>query len=138
MYPPGTILVLKERPKDYTGPEPFPYDRVEVVSASPIVHRVSGYVGPDATGIVIRPIAGFDATIDEPYGKLKELYSVESMPEETVPRVTVEQVNRTRFAPTPEEIFAEEAAARGERRQSRKREGSKLPDPPKKPSSPLG
>lgn len=113
MYEPGTILTLKEPREPEDGIE-FPYNRVEVVGASPIDHgiRDASWVGAEGRGVIVKPLSGFGSTLDEPYGKLKSLYDVESIPEHTAPaEVPVKVINSSSGSagPTPEEVFAEEA-----------------------------
>jgi hypothetical protein len=113
MYEPGTILALKE-PKS-TEELNFPYDKVTVVGQSPIDHggAVGGnWTGPDGQGVIIQPITSFGSTLDEPFGKLRSIYDVESIPEQIIEAPQVRVVNSTSGSagPTPEEVFAEASA----------------------------
>ena len=114
MYERDTILVLKEqRDADPETGEAFAYNRVRVVGESPVAHTHKGeWEGADARGVIIQPVTNFGSNLDEPFGKLRELYSVESIPEVVVPvQQTVKIVNATtaQAGPTPEEVFAAEA-----------------------------
>ena len=129
MYQPDTILTLKE-PRS-TDDEPFPYDRVRVVGQSPINHGLTDetWVGANGQGVIIEPIHSFGSTTDEPFGKLQELYDVESIPEvEAVAPVTVKTVPPEAQGPSPEDVFASEAAKEG--KDSRR---VKPVEPPKSP-----
>lgn len=102
MYKPGTILVLKD-PQSKPD-EPFPYDRVRVIGPSPISYSASSsWDGVGAQGVVISPVEHFDATIDEPYGKLLEVYTIESEPE--AQPIIQGQVIHVEEGPTPEDVF---------------------------------
>ena len=121
MYANDTILTLKEQrePDEETGEE-CPYNRVKVVGRSPIDHGLveknpdgsPRWLGDDASGVILSPLSNFGSTLDEPFGKLRTLYDVESVPE-----VTVEVANPIRVidssseaaGPTPEQVFATEA-----------------------------
>lgn len=112
MYEADTILTLKEqREPDPETNEAFPYNRVRVVGESPVGHQNKGdWTGPDAAGVIIVPLTNFGGTLDEPFGKLKELYDVESIPEHVAPaQPQVRVVNPAQQGPTPEEVFATEA-----------------------------
>lgn len=120
MYEPGSILTLKEpRPPEKNEKDEeieFPYNRVEVVGQSPINHGVTASewsgAAADGQGVIIKPLTSFGSTLDEPYGKLKELYDVESIPQHEAPAAQpVKVVNATSGSagPTPEEVFATEA-----------------------------
>lgn len=118
MYEPGTILTLKEPREPETNDKDqeieFPYNRVEVVGQSPIQHAIAGasWVGAEAQGVIVKPLSGFGSTLDEPYGKLKELYDVESIPQHEAPLAQpVKVINSSSGSagPTPEEVFKEES-----------------------------
>jgi hypothetical protein len=114
MYESDTILTLKEqRPADDETGEDFAYNRVRVVGESPVSHAQKGdWTGSDARGVIIIPLSNFGGTLDEPFGKLRELYEVESIPTHEAPvNVPVKVINRTSAAsgPTPEEVFKEKA-----------------------------
>ena len=132
MYKAGTILTLKEprdpSPKlDRESGEPvlrgpkgkekpvmleFPYNRVQVIGESPVIYDREGWTGPDAKGVIIQPLTDFAGNLDEPFGKLRKLYNVESIPENEAPaEIKVKQINATtaEAGPTPEEVFAEKA-----------------------------
>jgi hypothetical protein len=145
MYVPDTILVLKEQRPD--GPDgPFPYNRVRVVNQSPINHAESSeWTGANGQGVIVQPAGdGFGTNLDEPYGKLVELYDVESIPapaELTAPVIRVMKPND--LGPSPEEVFARAAEAEGDtgnrRTKPKPRVQSPLPkaEPPKTAESPL-
>lgn len=113
MYEQDTILVLKEqREADSETGEEFAYNRVCVKGPSPVSHADKGdWTGPDAKGVIIVPLSNFGGTLDEPFGKLKSLYEVESIPEREITPPSVRVVNATTAAagPTPEEVFSKEA-----------------------------
>lgn len=141
MFKSGTILELKEQREPtqatdpYTGEprfqkkrnprtgeetelkdkpvmKPFPYNKVEVVGPSPIVADRGEWTGPDAAGVIIRPLTDFGGNLDEPVGKLKQLYNVVSVPEDIVPvEQTIKVINSAtnQAGETPEEVFAREA-----------------------------
>lgn len=119
MFKPATILTLRaQRDPDPETGEEFPYNRVQVIGESPILHpgdkKADGspkWVGPDAKGIIISPLSTFAGNLDEPYGKLKKLYDVEFVPaeEEIVREVRIPIRTPEDLGPTPEEVFAKEA-----------------------------
>ena len=123
MYARGTILSRREPfpvadaaavpPVD--GDPRAPYNRVRVIGPSPRV--VSGgapamWSGVSAQGVVIEPLAGFGGIVDRPLGELQADYDIESEPEVVIPQPSVRVIDaQSRAAgPTPEEVFAEEAA----------------------------
>lgn len=113
MYEPGTILTLKEQrdPDEETG-EPFAYNRVEVIGESPVSIPRGGWEGSDARGVIVTPLSNFGGVLDEPFGKLRELYDVESIPERVMniaPQVRVINSSTASAGPTPEEVFAAQA-----------------------------
>jgi hypothetical protein len=113
VYANGTILTLKEpREADPETAEPFPYNRVEVIGPSPVTKDREGYTGPDAAGVLLRPLANFGGNLDEPFGKCKQLFDVELIPEVTVEpqqKIRVIDSQSAEAGPTPEEVFAAEA-----------------------------
>jgi hypothetical protein len=116
MYEQGTVLELKEPRKieDKAGNEiDFPYNRVLVLGSSPINHgvHVGEWSGAAGQGVIIQPLSGFDANLDEPFGKLTALYKIVEEPVHEAPAVPVRVINRTSKAAglTPEEVFAMEA-----------------------------
>lgn len=117
MYKPDTILALKE-PRTTDEDEPFPYDRVRVIGQSPVNHAdiSSEWVGGNGQGVIIEPLAGFGSNLDEPMGRLQELYEVESLPEAVVLRGEdqVKVVQPEDLPPSPEDIFADATAAEGQ------------------------
>lgn len=149
MYEPDTILKLKEPRTVGTPPQgdpesenyvpasddydPFPYDRVRVIGQSPINHGIanSDWSGTNAQGVIITPLDGFGSTLDEPLGKIQALYAVESTPVHEAPAVPVRVINsRTADAgPTPEDVFAEEAAKNPQPPTRRAARKSPLDDP---------
>lgn len=148
MYKPGTILTLKSQkdPDPETGQE-FAYNTVEVIGQSPIDHgttRPTGqWQGANGAGVIIKPLSSFDANLDEPYGKLMQLYKVVSIPEpaEIVREVRIKVNTPEDLGPTPEEVFAKlphdpDAPRRPETK------ASPLPEPTPVPgengASPLG
>lgn len=109
MYQPETVLTKREQfEEDHPS---APYNRVKVVGQSPINHGTiqTEWVGPQGQGVIVQPLDGFGATLDEPYGKLIELYEVESVPENVVPAEPIIKHVPQDGAPSPEEVFAEEA-----------------------------
>jgi hypothetical protein len=110
MYANETILTLKDpRDPDPESGEEFPYNRVRVVGESPISHSHKGdWTGGDARGVILVPLSNFGANLDEPFGKCRELYDVESIPERTVVRETVRIIDSStaEAGETPEEVFA--------------------------------
>lgn len=114
MYEPDTILSLKEqREPDEETNEPFPYNEVRVVGESPVSHADKGdWTGTDARGVIIVPLTNFGSTLDEPFGKLREIYDVKSIPEvevDVAPKIRVINSSSAQAGPTPEEVFAEKA-----------------------------
>jgi hypothetical protein len=91
----------------------FPYNRVRVVGRSPVTTSENGWQGEDAVRVIIEPLTEFGGNLEEPMGKLKQLYDVESTPEpvEAPVKVTVREINATtsQAGPTPEEVFADKA-----------------------------
>lgn len=135
MYERDTILALKnQQPDDDETGEPFPYNEVRVVGPSPINHALTGdWTGPNAVGVIIQPVANYAGNLDEPFGKLVELYDVKTLPEPLVPNVPVvvrSYDSATAAAgKTPEEVFAQEApGAAPEEGQTRARTAPTLPD----------
>jgi len=114
MYTQDTILVLKEqRPNDPETDEAFAYNRVQVKGQSPISHAHKGkWTGGDAEGVILLPISNFGGVLDEPFGKVRSLYDVESVPERIINRVAPIRIIDSSSAEagrTPEEVFAEES-----------------------------
>ncbi len=118
MYAKDTILSLKLQrlPDEETGEE-FAYNRVQVIGESPIQHTSRGdYVGGDSAGVIIVALSNFGGTLDEPFGKLRQLYDVEYIPEPVISvaqPVRVIDSSTAAAGPTPEEIFSEEAPGVG-------------------------
>lgn len=142
MYAPDTILTLKEQRS--TDDKQFAYDRVRVVGQSPVSHTSESakYSGEDAKGVIITPLTEFAGNLDEPFGKVRKLYDVESEPvyEEEV-KTTVRRVDATTRAagPTPEDIFAEQAAGDPNKPRRPGSPTSPLVDPsPPSDAGPLG
>lgn len=144
MYEPETILTLKEqREPDADGNE-FPYNRVKVIGNSVVSHsgQASEWVGANGQGVMIQPAGeGFGATLDEPYGKLQQIYDVESVPvhEIEVQKIVVRTQNQGK---SPEEVFAELAQPspneQGRRWMPEEQRVSPLgEDPADKPRGPL-
>lgn len=104
-------MKVQREPDPETGEE-FAYNTVEVINASPIsAHTKGNYTGPDAVGVIVVGTSNFGATLDEPFGLLRELYEVVSIPVHEAPANPVRVVNATSAAagPTPEEVFQKEA-----------------------------
>ena len=118
MYKPDTILKLKDPRGVNEEGEAFPYDRVRVVGQSPVNHAdiTSEWVGANGQGVVLEPLTAFGANLDEPYGRVLELYDVESLPDVTVMRAEdqVKIVEPGDLGPSPEEVFSNDAAAEGQ------------------------
>lgn len=141
------MLVLKDqREPDPETNEPFPYNRVKVIGPSPINHGIASgeWTGTEGDGVIITPLSNFGGTLDEPFGKLRALYEVESVPEhegDVTPKVRVINATTAAAGPTPEEVFAEKAPGKApEPGQIRARTPrSPLEDPrPKATDGPLG
>ena len=121
MYKPDTILALKNPRTEYDEAgeiigEAFPYDRVRVIGQSPVHHATiaSEWTGSNGQGVIVEPLTDFGANLDEPYGRLQELYSVESLPEPVIYRGTeVEVLEPEDLGPSPEQVFADEAEKEG-------------------------
>ena len=130
MYEPNSILVLKEQRPDEEVPArqdpddpkrkrpkhkiPFPYNKVRVVGVSPVDHtggKGGTWEGVGARGVILEPLTGHGATLDEPYGKLQKLYNVESIPtnEVIIEPVRIIRPTSGSAGPTPEEVFAVES-----------------------------
>lgn len=114
MYAPDTILRLRE-PRE-PGTAAAAYNRVRVIGESPIMHSGPGnmesaWVGAAARGVLIEPIESFGANLDKPLGELQELFEVESEPVLEIPVVQpIRVVQPADRGPSPEEVFAAEAA----------------------------
>lgn len=121
MYKPDTILTLKNPRTEYDDEgelvgEVFPYDRVRVIGQSPVNHATiaTEWTGSNGQGVIVEPLTGFGANLDEPFGRLQELYSVESLPEPAVFRGDqVEVRTPADLGPSPEQVFSDEAAKEG-------------------------
>lgn len=113
MYEPGTILVRKE--PQGTDEAPNAYDRVKVVGPSPFTHNgLSEWEGISRQGIIIQP-AGMEygANVDQPFGRLQELYDVAELPEpvevDIHPKVRIINTGTASAGPSPEEVFSKAA-----------------------------
>lgn len=109
MYEPDTIL---KRSKPVAEDDAAaPYNRVQVIAASPMVHpALTGWAGVQANGVLLRPLEGFAANLDEPLGKVQELYEIESVPERsTVVNPPVKVITPGTAGMSPEEVFADAA-----------------------------
>jgi hypothetical protein len=128
MYTPGTILTLKEPRED-----DHPFNRVRVVNQSPMTHsdRTSEWVGSNGQGVIIQPAGEhFGPTEDVPYGRLNELYDIESVPPtQVIQQPVVNIVDASTLGPSPEEVFAKAAEDAGETEVRRAR----APKPRKSP-----
>lgn len=144
MYQPNTVLTIKDEfrdqfPDDPETGDPFPYMTVRVIGESPISYTGGEWTGLAAHGVIVEPMTLFSSNLDEPLGKLQELYKIVSIPEITLePRFSDREAElallRLRVAPTPEEVFAELAPGpKPEDGQTRARTPivgeSPLPDP---------
>lgn len=121
MYKPGTILARRDPlDEDNSGAV---YNRVNVVGQSPVDHALisSEWTAGNGQGVIIQPLEGFGATLDEPFGRLQELYEVESIPEPvTVPAAAVVKVvTQGDLPPSPEEQFAAVSQDQSARRAKR-------------------
>lgn len=107
MFTRNTILVLKE-PKS-TPEAVFPYDRVRVLGPSPVTNSslTGEWEGSDAALVIIEPVTQFEMNLQEPYGRLRRLYDVESEPEAVDQNIRVEVIpaNTRQAGLTPEEAF---------------------------------
>lgn len=145
MYESETILSLKvpHDPDPETG-EDFPYNRVRVIGESPVSHADKGdWTGADARGVVIVPLTNFGSTLDEPFGKLRTIYDVESIPVHEAPvEAPIKVINQTTASagPTPEEVFAESAPGEASTGDHRRARTSPLGEPggPEDHDGPLG
>ena len=122
-----------------------------VIGPSPISnHNDSGYTGADAAGVIIRGTSNFGATLDYPFGHLREIYDVLEIPSVPVAQM-VHEVQAAKLAematsfisgPTPEQVFADKAPGKPpEEGQTRGRTPiGPLGEPPKKTKDdgPLG
>lgn len=131
MYVPGSILTLKTPidPDPETG-EVYAYNEVKFVAPSPVsIVDTEGWEGENATFCVLVPMSNFGANINRPFGQLRELYEIKSVPEQpgvesvdAIPRIkTIEEQEAERAAAiaardaalkaqrSPEAVFAEEA-----------------------------
>lgn len=113
MYAKDTILTLKKKRKpDPETKEEFPYNVVRVIGESPVSHAHKGdWTGPDAAGVIIVPLTNFGATLDEPFGKLRDIYEVTEIPETVIQeqKIRVIDSSTSQAGPTPEEVFAKDA-----------------------------
>lgn len=112
MYVQNSILVRKEQVESDKDPA-FAYNRVRVIGPSTVTWtQIEGdwtATGGNA-GVNIEPLTEFAGVIDEPYGKLRALYDVESEPEIiTEVTTTIRKYDALSAGPTPEEVFAKEA-----------------------------
>jgi hypothetical protein len=121
VYRPGTILKLKEprsvaavkedKAKNIKGQkeELFPYDEVEVVGISPIARSGgTGWDGVAGQGVIIKPRTAFGGLLDEPEGKLIELYEVVFEPDG---KPQPGEPDYVKIGPSPEDVFKREAGS---------------------------
>lgn len=121
MYAPGTILKLREPRPPITQIEgeeeveiEFPFNVVRVIGPSPVSHASGdGWSGQGASGVIIEPLASFDTNLDEPFGKLMDLYEVVSEPEPVEIDSKVRVVRPGELGPSPEDRFAAEQREAG-------------------------
>lgn len=136
MYAPGTILTLNEqRDPDPETDEVFPYNEVEVVNESPIGHAHKGeWSGEDARGVVLRPLSNFGGTLDEPFGKVRQTFTVKSVPEPIVApgpvHIPVVNGHTSAAGETPEEVFAAKAPGTPPEEGQKRGRTSPIPDVP--------
>lgn len=151
MYVPGTILTLKDqRETDPETGEVYAYNEIEFVTTSPVsILDTEGWTGEDATFCVLVPRSNFGGTINRPFGQIRELYEIKSVPAgpglaavDALPEIkSVEQQEAERAAliaerqlqlkaqRPPEQVFAEEAPGKApEAGEIRARTTSPLPD----------
>lgn len=119
--------------------EEFPYNRVRVINASPITHAGGDrgdWTGADTAGVIIEPITSFGGNVDYPFGYLRSVYDVESIPEPVVVSGMAyglpTQATAARPGPTPEEVFLAEAPGPAPE------EGQIRARTPLRPNDPLG
>ena len=110
MYENGTILKRREPVED---PD-YAYNFLEVVGESPMTYaNTADWTGAEARGVIVQATfdpeteeaTPFAPTLDEPVGKLNELYEIVSVPELVV--ATEQVIKRAPTLPTPEEAFRE-------------------------------
>lgn len=144
MYEPGTILKKKEQqPPDPETGTPFPYNRVVVINSSPVSHARGDWEGADAQGVIIQPLESFGGNLDEPFGKVREMFEVESVPVVEIPaQQVIRVVNATsaQAGPTPEEVFAAEAPGKAPEDGQKRARTNPLGEPggPASADGPLG
>lgn len=123
MYENGTILKRREPVED---PD-YAYNFLEVVGESPMTYaNTAEWTGAEARGVIVQATfdpdnedgaSPFAPTLDEPVGKLNELYEIVSVPELIVP--TEQTIKRAPVLPTPEEAFKEQARIEHGEKQAR-------------------
>lgn len=122
MYENGTILKRREPVED---PD-YAYNFLEVVGASPMTYaNTADWTGAEARGVIVQATfdpeteapTPFAPTLDEPVGKLNELYEIVSVPELVV--ATEQVIKRAPTLPTPEEAFKEQARVEHGEKQAR-------------------
>lgn len=137
MYSRGTILSRRE-PFETPDPKATPpvegdpryiYNEVEVIGTSPIAYmggEAASWSGVGAQGVIVVPHGAFGGTIDRPLGELQRDYEIKSEPEPTVVSPSIRVINaHTREAgPSPEEQFAETAAAEAAQSNGRRRKAA--------------
>ena len=110
MYQPETTLKKKEPfGDDHPG---APYNHVKVIGQSPINHGTiqTEWIGAQGQGVIVQPLDGFGATLDEPYGKLQDLYEIDTVPDNVVPVGPQVEYIPQDGSPSPEDIFRTEAS----------------------------
>ena len=124
MYENGTILKRRELlpPEDPQSA----YNFIEVVGLSPSTYaNLETWTGAEARGVIVQATfdpdtddpTPFSPTLDEPVGKLNELYEIVKEPPVVEPDLTP-QVRRAPNLPTPNEVFAElDRATRAEKQE---------------------
>ena len=131
MYQPETILAKTEPFADDHPAQP--YNRVKVIGQSPINHGLTDaqWEGAQGQGVIVQPLDGFGATLDEPYGKLRDLYEVEDVPEMVAEtQATVRVIQQDQAGDSPEDQFRAAAKERGD---ETSQDGKRVRTPPPSP-----
>ena len=110
MYQPETTLKkIEPFADDHPG---APYNHVKVIGQSPINHGTiqTEWIGAQGQGVIVQPLDGFGATLDEPYGKLQSLYEIDTVPDNVLPAEPVIKHIPQEGSPSPEDRFRAEAS----------------------------
>lgn len=107
----ATILKRREQVIDEDD-EAFPYNDVEVLGPSQTQDGTapSTWNGSQSLGLSLKPLTAFGAVVDLPLGAIEEQYEIVSVPERRIVAPPVVQVIEQGDLPTPEQIFAADAA----------------------------